>query len=56
MGQNTLIVSNWKMNLNLSSAKRLISKLKKIRSKKKIKNKKYSMPTILINSINSRTN
>lgn len=48
MGQNTLIVSNWKMNLNLSSAKRLISKLKKIRSKKKLKIKNIVCPQFLL--------
>ena len=32
MTQNTLIVSNWKMNMNLSGAKKLIYKLKKIKN------------------------
>ena len=35
MTQNTLIVSNWKMNLDLTNAKKLIYKLKKIRNIKK---------------------
>ncbi len=38
MAQNTLIVSNWKMNLNLISAKKLISKLKALKISKNIKN------------------
>ena len=38
MAQNTLIVSNWKMNLNLISAKRLIFKLKTLKISKNIKN------------------
>ena len=39
MSQNKLIVSNWKMNLNLISAKKLINKLKKIKfTNKYIKN------------------
>ena len=38
MAQNTLIVSNWKMNLNLINAKKLISKLKSLKIKKNIKN------------------
>ena len=38
MAQNTLIVSNWKMNLNLISAKKLISKLKSLKISKNIKN------------------
>ena len=32
MTQNTLIVSNWKMNLDLSGAKKLIYKLKKLKN------------------------
>ena len=35
MAQNTLIVSNWKMNLDLTNAKKLIYKLKKITNIKK---------------------
>ena len=35
MTQNTLIVSNWKMNLDLTNAKKLIYKLKKIKNIKK---------------------
>ena len=38
MAQNTLIVSNWKMNLNLINAKKLISKLKSLKISKNIKN------------------
>ncbi|MAI29492.1 MAG: triose-phosphate isomerase [Rickettsiales bacterium] len=38
MAQNTLIVSNWKMNLNLISAKKLISKLRSLKISKNIKN------------------
>ena len=38
MAQNTLIVSNWKMNLNLISAKKLISKIKSLKISKNIKN------------------
>ncbi len=48
MVQNTLIVSNWKMNLDLSGAKKLISKLKKIRSKKKLKIKNIVCPQFLL--------
>ena len=36
MTQNTLIVSNWKMNLDLTNAKKLIYKLKKIKNIKKL--------------------
>jgi triosephosphate isomerase len=38
MAKNTLIVSNWKMNLNLINAKKLISKLKSLKISKNIKN------------------
>ena len=38
MAQNTLIVSNWKMNLNLNNSKKLISKLKILKISKNIKN------------------
>ena len=38
MPKNTLIVSNWKMNLNLISTKKLISKLKSLKTSKNIKN------------------
>ena len=38
MPENTLIVSNWKMNLNLISTKKLISKLKSLKTSKNIKN------------------
>ena len=38
MAQNTLIVSNWKMNLNLIGAKKLISKLKGLKISKNTKN------------------
>ena len=38
MAQNTLIVSNWKMNLNLICAQKLISKLKSLKISKNIKN------------------
>ena len=38
MAKNTLIVSNWKMNLNLINAKKLISKLKSLKNFKKYKN------------------
>ena len=38
MAKNTLIVSNWKMNLNLINAGRLISKLKSLKISKNIKN------------------
>ena len=38
MSQNTLIVSNWKMNLNLINSTKLISKLKILKISKNIKN------------------
>jgi len=38
MAQNTLIVSNWKMNLNLINSTKLISKLKILKISKNIKN------------------
>ena len=38
MTKNTLIVSNWKMNLNLINTKKLISKLKSLKISKNIKN------------------
>ena len=38
MAQNTLIVSNWKMNLNLICAQKLISKFKRLKISKNIKN------------------
>ena len=39
MGQNTLIVSNWKMNFNFIQAKNLVTNLKNIEyNKKKISN------------------
>tara|TARA_B100001559_G_C16472784_1_gene609810 strand:+ start:633 stop:1367 length:735 start_codon:yes stop_codon:yes gene_type:complete len=38
MPENTLIVSNWKMNLNIISTKKLISKLKSLKTSKNIKN------------------
>ena len=48
MAQNKLIVSNWKMNLNLSDSKKLINKLIKSTFKKKTLLKKYYMSTIFI--------
>ena len=38
MAKNTLIVSNWKMNLNLFCAQKLISKLKSLKISKNVKN------------------
>ncbi len=38
MAQNTLIVSNWKMNLNFINSRKLISKLKVLKISKNIKN------------------
>ena len=43
MTKNTLIVSNWKMNLNLINAKKLISKLKSLKFQKY---KKYCLSSI----------
>ena len=54
MTKNTLIVSNWKMNLNLINAKKLISKLKSLKNFKKYK--KYCMSSVFTNSSCKRFN
>ena len=51
MSQVKLIVSNWKMNLNISQARILTNKLKKIKIKKNL-NKKYNLSTIYFTSNN----
>jgi len=48
MAQNKLIVSNWKMNLNLSESKKLIHKLTKSTLKKKHYLKKIICPQFLL--------
>ena len=49
MTQNKLIVSNWKMNLNISDSRKLINKL--VKSTQKIKSHKNNyLPTIFTNS------
>ena len=48
MAQNKLIVSNWKMNLNLSDSKKLINKLIKSTFKKKPYLKNIICPQFLL--------
>ena len=54
MAQNTLIVSNWKMNLNLINSTKLISKLKNFKNFKKYK--KYCMSSVFTHSSYKRFN
>ncbi|MBS91651.1 MAG: triose-phosphate isomerase [Rickettsiales bacterium] len=48
MSENTLIVSNWKMNLSLDNAKNLIDKLKKINLKRRSKIQNIICPQFLL--------
>ena len=51
MSENILIVSNWKMNLNLDNAKKLLDNLKKIKLGSKPKSFEYCMPTVPLDPI-----
>ena len=48
MNQDTLIVSNWKMNLNFDSATQLINKIKKIKFPNSSKIKNIVCPQFLL--------